>query len=115
LLLAALVVVVVSAGIGLFGSLAAGVALGETQRTDQWLHASFFSDALAMSFRAFVGIAFWTLVAAAVTVITRSLAAGIGITVAALFVGDFATMLIARLGTLGEWVSRAIPNTAINA
>ncbi|MDI3339170.1 MAG: ABC transporter permease [Sphaerobacter sp.] len=115
LLLAAVVVMLIGAAVGLFGSLVAGIALGEPLRTDQWLTIGFVGDAARMLLIGLVGATFWTLFAASLTVVTRSLAAGIGITMAAVFVGDFTTSLIARLGTLGEWVSRVFPNTAISA
>jgi len=114
LLLAVIVVILVGAAIGLFGSLVAGVVVGESLRTDQWLTASFFRDAARQVVIALIYSTFWTLVAAALTIVTRSLAAGIGVTMAALFVGDFTTSIIAGLGTRGRWISRIFPNTALN-
>src|SRR5690606_19827391 len=58
--------------------------------------------------------AFWSLFAACLTIVTRSLAAGIGVTMAALFVGDITLGLISGLGKVGKWVSRVFPNTALN-
>lgn len=115
LLLAVVVVTLLGAAIGLFGSLVAGIVVDGSLRTDQWLTASFFRDAARLMLIGMVYSTFWTLFAAALTIVTRSLAAGIGVTMAALFVGDFTTSIIAGLGTLGRWISRIFPNTALNA
>lgn len=114
LMVAVLAVAIIGVAVGFVGSLAVGLALGESARTSEWLNAAFFGDVAKMSAVVIVGLAFWVIVAASITVVTHSLAAGIGLTIASIFVGDFAGSLIQQVGRVGVWVSRLFPNTALN-
>lgn len=111
----AIVVTIIGVVVGLAGSLFVGLVLGEGLRTSSWVTGDFFQSALVAAGTALVGLAMWALVGATMTVLTRSLAAGIGITLALLFVGDLVLQLVASAGRVGVWISRLFLNTALSA
>ena len=97
------------------GSLATGVLVDRSFYIDEWLNLSFFGDALLMMLRTYVGIALWILIASTVTLVTHSLAAGVGVTLGLNIGGDIVLSLIATAGDIGRWLARLFPNRAVNA
>lgn len=115
LLLIAIVITLVGIGIGLVGPIVAGLVLGEGLRTAEWANAEFLRGAAIASLATLVAVTLWALIGTTLTVFTRSLAGGIGISLAAYFVGDIGFQIIASIGRVGVWITRLFPNTAINA
>ncbi len=62
-----------------------------------------------------VTLATWGILAFAVTLVTRSLGAGIGVVMATLVLGGTIASILMIFGDVGVWAMRMFPNTAINA
>ena len=77
--------------------------------------ATFAADSGLILFHSIVVLAVWTLIATAITVITGSLAAGLGVTLSMTLLGSSIAGLIAQIGDIGRWVARIIPNRALDA
>lgn len=97
------------------GTLAVSVIVDRSFYSDEWLTGGFIIDALLMTFRAFIGIAIWILIASTITLVTHSLAAGVGVTLGLNIAGDILLSLLGAAGDIGRWVSRLFPNQAVNA
>jgi len=109
--LVALVSAVLSFGL----TLATGVVVDQSFYIDEWLTGEFFLDLLLVIVRTFIAIGIWTLIGATITLVTHSLAAGVGVTLGAYIGGDIALSLLGAAGDLGRWAARLFPNEAVNA
>jgi ABC-2 type transport system permease protein len=96
-------------------SLAAGLIVDGSLYTDEWLNTGFVVDAIFIVMRGYLGVAIWILIAATVTLLTRSLAAGIGLTLGLNIGGDVILSLLSTAGDAGRWVARLFPNAAVSA
>ena len=101
--------------LGLAGEIVTAAVTNHAIPTDYLTSASFASDMGIILFRSIVVITVWTLIATAVTVISGSLAAGLGVTLAVSLLGSSIAGLIAQIGDVGRWVARIIPNRALDA
>lgn len=99
----------------ILGSLVTGIAIGESVALSTWFAAGFFGDAAVLLSRAMVGVLVWAAVAGTITLITRSLAAGLGASLALLFLGGQIGGLLGQLGDIGVWMGRALPNAGVDA
>lgn len=113
LTLGAVLLAVLSLLVGLSGAVLLNAVAGDAGPTSAWLTAGFAGQAAFMTLRAFVAIELWMLASAALTVATRSVAAGVGITLALFFVGDLALQAVAAAGRVGVWISRLFLNTGL--
>jgi ABC-type transport system involved in multi-copper enzyme maturation permease subunit len=109
--LVALVSAVLSFGL----TLATGVVVDQSFYIDEWLTGEFFLDLLLVIVRTFIAIGIWTLIGATITLVTHSLAAGVGVTLGAYIGGDIVLSLLGAAGDLGRWAARLFPNEAVNA
>lgn len=100
---ALLIVLASIAGVGVLG-----LVTGEPL-----LHAD-GGDLAILALRTWAGLALWALVTFGTTLSVGSVGAGMGLSLSALIVGDVVRSLLASLGTVGLWATRALPNTAIN-
>jgi ABC-type transport system involved in multi-copper enzyme maturation permease subunit len=107
--------IVVGLILALLGSIVTGIAIGEGVSTGQWLSAGFFADAGVLMFRAMIGVTVWAAVAGTITLVSRSLAAGLGASLALLFLGGQIGGLLGQLGEIGVWLGRALPNAGVDA
>ncbi len=99
----------------IIGSVLAGVAGGNAPSVGDWLTSSFVADSVAYAIRSWWSVAFWSLLAAEVAIVTHSLGASIGISLASYIVGDLATSLLDQAGTIGDYAARLLPNAGVNA
>lgn len=99
----------------ILASLVSGLAVGDSGTGSDWLTASFAGNVLLAAVVTFVSLAVWTLIAATITLISHSLATGLGVSLAVSLLGGQVALVIGQLGTIGNWISRIIPNTAIGA
>ncbi len=111
----ALVWYVLTAALGVLGAIVTAAATSNPVGSDYLLSTSFAADTGRVLLHALIVLAVWTLIATAITVITGSLAAGIGVTLAVVLLGSQIAALIAQIGSIGMWVSRVIPNKALDA
>jgi ABC-2 type transport system permease protein len=123
-ILIAKVLALLTAGLGgmliglvltVIGSLVTGIAVGEGAALSTWFTAEFFGDAAVLISRAMVGILVWAVISAAITLISRSLAAGLAVSLALLFLGGQIGSLLGGLGDVGVWISRVLPNAGVDA
>lgn len=123
-ILAAKLLALITAGLGgiiiglllaIGGSIVVGVATGEGVAASEWLTAGFLADAGVLTARALLGVSVWALVAATITVVSRSLAAGLGTSMAMMFLGSQIGSLLGQLGDIGVWLGRALPNAGVDA
>ena len=96
-------------------TLATGVVVDQSFYIDEWLTGEFFLDLLLVIVRTFIAIGIWTLIGATITLVTHSLAAGVGVTLGAYIGGDIVLSLLGAAGDLGRWAARLCPNEAVNA
>lgn len=115
LLILAGIVTAVAALLAFGMTLGTGIIVDQDLYVDEWLTGGFFLDALLMIVRTFIAMAVWTLIGATVTLVTHSLAAGVGVTLGLYIGGDIMLALLGAAGDIGRWVSRVFPNEAINA
>lgn len=108
-------VTLVAAVLAFGATLTVGLVVDQSFYTDEWLNGEFFLDTLLVAFRTFIAIGIWILIAATATLVTHSLAAGIGMTLGAYIGGDIVFSLLGAAGDIGRWVSRLFPNEAVNA
>ncbi len=108
-------VALASAVLSFGGTLAVSFVVDRSFYTDEWLNAGFIGDAVLMTLRAFIGIAIWILIASTITLVTHSLAAGVGVSLGLNIAGDLVLSLLGAAGDIGRWVSRLFPNQAVNA
>jgi ABC-2 type transport system permease protein len=101
--------------LAIIGSIVTGIAIGEGTALSSWFTAEFFGDAAILLSRTMVGILVWAAVAGTVTLISRSLAAGLGASLALLFLGGQIGGLLGQLGEVGVWMGRALPNAGVDA
>lgn len=101
--------------LAILGSIATGYAVGEGSLASEWVTADFLVDALVVGGRALVGVALWGVIAGTVTLITRSLAAGLAASLALMFLGGQIGSLLGQLGDVGLWLGRALPGAGIDA
>lgn len=106
---------VIALALGIVGAVVAAVATHNPAGSNYLSSGEFARDVGLTVFHVIIVVAVWTLIAAATTVITGSLAAGMGITLAQVLLGSEVAVLIAHIGTVGKWVSRIIPNRALDA
>ncbi len=83
--------------------------------TGDLLNVPFAQDVGLVLFHSTIVLAVWTLIATAVTLITGSLAAGMGLTLAMTLLGSQIAALIGQLGEVGKWAARIIPNRALDS
>lgn len=115
LLLVALALVGTGLAFAVGAALASEAIVGLPPGADTWNSGSLASDVALAAGIAFVTVAIWTLVSATITLVTRSLATGLGVTLALGLLGGQVAYLIGQLGTAGRWISRVFPNRAIDA
>jgi ABC-2 type transport system permease protein len=115
LITAGLVGVIGGLLLALVGSIVAGLVIGDGVRASEWLTASFFADAAVLIGRSMIGITVWAAVAGTITLVTRSLAAGLGAALALMFLGGQVGSLLGQLGEFGVWIGRALPNAGVDA
>lgn len=115
LLVFALLATLLGAVVGFIAPVAIRLLTGDGPPTNEWLNAGFFLGALWMSGIIFLALAMWVLIASTITLMTRSLAAGAGITLGLNLGGGIFLSLISEVGTVGRWFSRLFPNQAIGA
>ena len=115
LVLVGFVWLIIANVIAFAGELITSAATNHAIPTDYLTSGSFASDVGLVLFHSLIVIAVWTLIATAVTVITGSLAAGLGVTLAVSLLGSSIAGLIAQIGDVGRWVARVIPNRALDA
>lgn len=108
-LAAAAIAALVGILFGVLALLALGGALGERLLTIG------VRDAAWVAFGLFAVFGGWGILAITATLSRGSLGVGIGITMAALIVGDVAASLLASMGPLGELGTRLLPNAALGA
>ncbi len=111
----ALVWYILTAALGVLGAIVTAAATSSPVGSDYLLSTSFVTDTGRILLHALIVLAVWTLIATAITVITGSLAAGIGVTLAVVMLGSQIAGLIAQIGSIGKWASRVIPNKALDA
>ena len=118
-LIALLLVALALVGTGLVFAVGAALAseaiVGLPPDAATWSSGSLASDIALATGITFVTVAIWTLVSATITLVTRSLATGLGVTLALGLLGGQVAYLIGQLGTAGRWISRVFPNRAIDA
>ncbi len=115
LVLVGFVWLIIANVIAFAGELITSAATNHAIPTDYLTSGSFASDVGLVLFHSLIVIAVWTLIATAVTVITGSLAAGLGVTLAVSLLGSSIAGLIAQIGDVGRWAARVIPNRALDA
>lgn len=109
LALASVPVALVGIAFAVGATLAFGAVVGE-----RLLHAS-PRDVAWLALGLTVTIAGWAVLAGALTLASGSLGVGIGVTIGVLIAGDVVTGLLAGVGDLGVYASRALPNAALGA
>lgn len=97
------------------GSIVTALAVGEGVQLSSWATPSFFGEAGVLLFRSLIGVMVWASVAATITLISRSLAAGLGASLALLFLGGQIGGLLGQLGDIGVWLGRTLPNAGVDA
>jgi ABC-2 type transport system permease protein len=115
LITAGLVGVIAGLALALLGSIVTGFIIGDGFRADEWINAGFFGDAAILIGRAMIGITVWAAVAGTITLVSRSLAAGLGAALALMFLGGQVSSLLGQLGDVGVWLGRALPNAGVDA
>jgi ABC-2 type transport system permease protein len=111
----ALVVIAIGLVFTLVGTLVSQLILGDAESNGDWTAASLLGDVLLTVAVTTVTIAVWILFAAAITLITHSLATGLGVSLALNLLGGQIALVIGLLGTVGTWISRMFPNAATDA
>ncbi len=101
--------------LSILGSLVTALAVGEGIALSSWLTIGFIGDAVILTARAMIGVLLWAAVAATITLVSRSLAAGIGASLALLFLGGQLGGMLGGLGEVGTWLSRTLPNAGVDA
>ncbi len=101
--------------LSIIGSLVTAVAVGEGIQFSSWATAGFVGEAGVLLFRSMIGIMVWATIAATITLMSRSLAAGLGASLALLFLGGQIGGLLGQLGNVGVWMGRALPNAGVDA
>jgi ABC-2 type transport system permease protein len=101
--------------LAILGSITTGLVVGEGLLASEWLTGAFLIDAATVATRALVGIVLWALVAGTLTLVTQSIPAGLGTSLALLLIGGQIGGLLGQLGTVGTWISRALPNAGVDA
>ncbi len=101
--------------LALVAAMVTAAATNNAVPTDYLLSMSFSHDIGLMLFHSIIVLAVWTLIAGAITLITGSLAAGLGMTLVMTLLGSQIAALVSLLGEIGKWVSRAIPNQALDS
>ncbi len=99
----------------LAGAVITGAVDGDSIPTDYLFSSTFLGDFGLVLLHGLIVIAVWTLIAGAITLMSGSLAAGLGITLAMTLLGSQIAALIGRLGDVGRWAARIIPNRALDA
>lgn len=115
LLVVALVATVVGMGLSLLGAWLAGLVVGGAPPASEWVTGGFLGDIARSTLLTYITLAVWMVIAAAITLMTHSLAAGLGITLALNLLGGQIAALIGLLGKVGTWISRVFPNAGLNA
>ena len=92
-----------------------GSALGEGTSVTSWLNGSFLLDFVQIVLLTMVAVVLWAVVAGAITIVTRSLAAGLAVALALAFLGGQISVLLGQMGSAGVWLSRALPNAGVDA
>jgi ABC-type transport system involved in multi-copper enzyme maturation permease subunit len=110
-----LIAILTGLALSIAGSVTTGIVTGRGAEFSSWLTTGFFTDAGVLIGRAMVGVMLWAIVSATVTLITRSLAAGLGASLALLFLGGQMGGLLGQLGDVGLWMGRALPNAGVDA
>jgi ABC-type transport system involved in multi-copper enzyme maturation permease subunit len=113
--LVAFIAIAIGLALTFVGSLVSELILGNAETNGDWTTASFLGDVLLAVAVPFITIGVWVLIAAAITVITHSLATGLGVTLALSLLGGQIALVIGLLGTVGTWISRVLPNAATDA
>lgn len=101
--------------IAVAGAIVTAAVTNNSIPTDYLLSATFAGDIGLVIFHSIIVLAVWTLIAGAITLITGSLAAGLGLTLVMTLLGSQIAALIGQLGEVGKWVARAIPNRALDS
>jgi ABC-2 type transport system permease protein len=101
--------------LSIVGSIVTMLAVGEGLQLSSWATASFAGEAGVLLFRSLMGVVVWATLAATITLISRSLAAGLGASLALLFIGGQIGGLLGQLGDVGVWLGRALPNAGVDA
>ena len=101
--------------LALVGAVVTAAATNNAVPNDYLFGISFAQDFGLTLFHSIIVLAVWTLIAAAITLITGSLAAGLGLSLVMTLLGSQIAALVSLLGEIGKWVSRAIPNRALDS
>jgi ABC-2 type transport system permease protein len=80
-----------------------------------YLTGELLQDFAMITLRTAIGIAMWSLIAGMIALAFSSMGIGLGVALAAYFVGDLLIAVIAQLGTIGEWFARFMPTWGVNA
>jgi ABC-2 type transport system permease protein len=113
--LVAVLLLLFGIGIAVAASLFSGLIIDRTGPAEEWMTASFAVDAFLITVRTLLVMGFWVLFAAGLTIVTRSLATGMGISLALSLIGGQIAFLLEQLGDIGTWASRTFPNKGIDA
>jgi ABC-2 type transport system permease protein len=115
ILTAGLIGMLIGMMLAIAGSIITGMLTGASVPVGDWINASFFGDALVLIARAMIGITVWGIVAATITLVSRSLAAGLGASLAIFFIGGQISGLLGQLGRVGDWLGKTLPNAGVDA
>jgi ABC-type transport system involved in multi-copper enzyme maturation permease subunit len=115
LITAGLAGIVIGLTLAIAGSIVTAIAIGKGVMFTEWATAGFLADAGVLTSRAIVGVTVWAIVAATITLVSRSLAAGLGASLALMLLGGQIGGLLGQLGDIGVWLGRALPNAGVDA
>lgn len=107
--------IVLGLALTIVGSIIAGYAVGEGLLVSEWMTADFLLEAVVVGSRSIIGIALWAVIAGTVTLVTRSLAAGLAASLGLMFLGGQISSLLGQLGEVGTWLGRTLPNAGVDA
>jgi ABC-2 type transport system permease protein len=101
--------------LSIIGSLVTALVVGDGIQVSTWATAGFAGDVVLVLVRALIGVTVWAMLAATITLLSRSLAAGLGASLALLFLGGQIGGLLGQLGQIGVWLGRTLPNAGVDA
>jgi len=107
--------IIITILLGLLGAVITAVVTDNPVGASYLTSATFAGDLGMVLFHQVIVLAVWTIIATAITVITGSLAAGIGVTLVTMLLGSTVASVVAHIGSIGKWVARAFPNRALDS
>lgn len=113
--LAALAAIIIGVAWGMTLSLLSWAMVGTGDAAGIGFSDAMVADALLAVVVGTISIGLWVLISAGITLVTHSLATGLGVTLVLSFIGGQIVVLIRQLGTIGEWTSRLFPNASTDA